>query len=226
MGKGSPVGVVITFDSYKLTVIGVVKDFVYGDMYGAPDPVVFNCAPDQASYLFVRINQQAHTSDVLARLQAVMKKYNPAYPFEYSFVDDDFNAQFKGESLISKLSQIFAGLAIVISCLGLFGLAAYTAERRTKEIGIRKVLGASVVGLTRLLSKEFLQLVFLSSLIAFPISWWAMSNWLQNYAYHINISWWVFLAAGLSAMIIALATISYQAIKAALMNPVKSLRTE
>ena len=128
--------------------------------------------------------------------------------------------------LIGKLSRIFALLAIIISCLGLFGLAAYTAERRTKEIGIRKVLGASVTGITGLLSKDFLRLVFVSAIVAFPLSWWFMHKWLQNYAYRITISWWVFVLAGLLALIIALVTISFQSIRAAISNPVKSLRTE
>ena len=133
---------------------------------------------------------------------------------------------FQSETLISKLSRVFAVLAIIISCLGLFGLAAYTAERRTKEIGIRKVLGASARGLAGLLSKEFLQLVVLSCLVALPVAWWVMNQWLKDYAYRIEISLWIFLIAGMLAVLIAFATISYQAIKAALANPVKSLRTE
>ena len=155
-----------------------------------------------------------------------MKKNNPAYPFEYRFVDDQFNSMFSTEMLISKLSRVFSAIAIIISCLGLFGLAAYTAERRTKEIGVRKVLGASISGLAGLLSKDFLKLVALSCLIAFPISWWFMNNWLQNYTYRIDISLWIFVAAGALAITIAVATVSFQAIKAAMANPVKSLRTE
>ena len=162
----------------------------------------------------------------LAQLEAVMKKDNPAYPFEYSFVDDQFNSMFLSEMLISKLSKVFATLAIIISCLGLFGLAAYTAERRTKEIGIRKVLGASVSGITSLLSKDFLKLVLVSCVIAFPFAWWMMDNWLLYYQYRIEISWWIFLIAGAAAILIALLTVSFQAIKAAIANPVKSLRTE
>jgi ABC-type antimicrobial peptide transport system permease subunit len=155
-----------------------------------------------------------------------MKKDNPAYPFAYTFIDQQFDELFKAEALIGKLSGVFAGLAIFISCLGLFGLAAYTAERRTKEIGIRKVLGASVAGITRLLTKDFLRLVLLSALIAFPLAWWAMNKWLQGYTYRITISWWIFLAAGVAAMAIALITISFQSVKAALSNPVKNLRSE
>jgi ABC-type antimicrobial peptide transport system permease subunit len=141
-------------------------------------------------------------------------------------VDDQFNEEFKSEVQTSTLSGIFATLAIIISCLGLFSLAAYTAERRIKEIGIRKVLGASVSGLAGLLSKDFLQLVGISCLVAFPVAWYIMHNWLQNYEYRISIHWWIFAAAGVSAMMIALATVSFQAVKAALANPVKSLRSE
>jgi putative ABC transport system permease protein len=155
-----------------------------------------------------------------------MRKDNPAYPFEYKFVDDQFNQMFLSEMLMSKLSRVFAALAIIISCLGLFGLAAYTAERRTKEIGIRKVLGASAIGLAGLLSKDFLRLVFFSCIIAFPVAWWIMHNWLQDYEYRINITWWIFFAAGFLAILIALITVSFQAIKAAMANPVKSLRSE
>ena len=163
---------------------------------------------------------------LLNAIQNVMKKNNPAYPFTYQFVDDQFNQMFTNETLISKLSRVFAALAIVISCLGLFGLAAYTAERRTKEIGIRKVLGASVSGIAGLLSKDFLKLVFISCIVAFPVAWWMMHNWLQDYEYRIEISWWIFLIAGVVAILIALITVSFQAIKAAIANPVKSLRTE
>jgi putative ABC transport system permease protein len=155
-----------------------------------------------------------------------MKKYNPAFPFNYRFVDEQFNRMFQNEALIGKLSQVFATLAIIISCLGLFGLAAFTAERRTKEIGVRKVLGASVPGIAMLVSKDFFKLVAVSCIVAFPIAWWMMSGWLENYKYRIAISWWIFLAAGALAILIAFVTVSFQAIKAAVANPVKSLRTE
>ena len=155
-----------------------------------------------------------------------MKEHNPGYPFEYKFVDEAFNQFFATETLIGKLAGVFSVLAIFISCLGLFGLAAYTAERRTKEIGIRKVLGASVQGLAGLLSKEFVQLVALSCIIAFPIAWLAMRSWLQDYQYRATIQWWVFAGAGITAFAIVLITVSFQAIKAAIANPVKSLRTE
>jgi ABC-type antimicrobial peptide transport system permease subunit len=174
----------------------------------------------------VRTKAQIGLEQAVTAIEAVIKKSNPGYPFDYRFVDDQFNQMFLSEMLMSKLARVFAALAILISCLGLFGLAAYTAERRTKEIGIRKVLGASVAGLTGLLSKDFLQLVVLSCLIAFPVAWWVLSNWLQNYEYRVNIHWWVFAAAGVLSVLIALFTVSFQAIKAALANPAKSLRTE
>jgi ABC-type antimicrobial peptide transport system permease subunit len=226
MGEGSALGKTITANNFALHIVGVVKDYIYGDLYGSPDPVLFSCSSKEATLMYVRTKPQQNIEQVLAKMEAVMKKYNAAYPFEYSFVDDQFNRQFTAEMLIGKLSRIFAVLAIIISCLGLFGLSAYTAERRTKEIGIRKVLGAGVANITGLLSKEFIQLVFLSSVIAFPVAWWAMNNWLQNYAYRVNINWWVFIAAGIVAIVIALGTISFQAIKAAVANPVKSLRSE
>ncbi len=230
IGKESAIGKILFNEgdpSTKLTVVGVVNNYVYGNMYGQPDPVGFMLLPPQyASTMYVRIKAQSNKEQILSKIEAVMKKNNPAYPFEYKFVDDQFNQMFLSEMLISKLSRVFAALAILISCLGLFGLAAYTAERRTKEIGIRKVLGATAAGLAGLLSKDFLQLVLVSCLIAFPVAWWMMNKWLLYYAYRINISWGVFVVAGLLAILIALITVSFQAVKAALANPVKSLRTE
>ena len=142
------------------------------------------------------------------------------------FMDDLYNKTYSAEQKTGTILNIFSVLTIFVACLGLFGLATYTAEQRTKEIGIRKVLGASVTQVTQMLSKEFLKLVLIASLIAFPAAWWAMNKWLQSFAYRINISWWVFVVAGISALLIALLTVSFQAIKAAIANPVKSLRTE
>lgn len=224
--KGSAIGKIVKADTVKFEVIGVVKDFVFGDMYGGSDPVLFICYPTWADKLYIRIKPNADLEKTVSNIEAVMKANNPGYPVDYKFVDNEFNELFKTESLISKLSRLFATLAIVISCLGLFGLAAYTAERRTREIGIRKVLGASVPGIAGLLSKDFLRLVLFSAIIAFPCSWWAMHKWLQNYAYRIEIDWWVFVLAGVLAIVIAVITISSQAIRAALSNPVKSLRSE
>jgi putative ABC transport system permease protein len=230
MGKGSPLGKKLYDEQdtlQQLTVVGVVNDYVYGDMYGRPDPVIFvSTAPRFENIMYVRLKPQTKPEKAMGSIESVMKKMSPAYPFEYRFVDDQMNEMFSSERLVSKLSGVFATLAIVISCLGLFGLAAYTAEKRIKEIGIRKVLGASVAGISGLLTKDFIKLVLLASVIAFPVAWWIMSSWLKNYQYRIEISAWIFLAAGLLAVLIASATISFQAIKAALMNPAKSLKSE
>jgi len=231
MGINSAVGKTLHWDGdtsgTAVNVVGVVNDYVYGDMYGRPDPVMFFCVnmPD-ASNMYVRLKPNAKVEKAIQQIASVLKKDNPSYPFTYHFVDDQFNQMFQNEQLISKLSRVFATLAIIISCLGLFGLAAFTAERRIKEIGVRKVLGASITNITTLLSKDFLLLVFASCFVAFPLAWWMMHSWLQNYKYRIEISWWIFLIAGIAAVLIALITVSFQAIKAAIANPVKSLRTE
>jgi ABC-type antimicrobial peptide transport system permease subunit len=226
MKKENPVGSTIIRDSINYTVIGVVKDFVFGDMYGKSDPLIFFIKPEYANYMYIRIKDKTNTEQAVDRIGSVMRSLNPGYPFDYRFVDDQFDQEFKSETLISKLSRIFAILAIFISCLGLFGLAAYTAERRTREIGIRKVLGASVNGIAGLLSVDFLKLVFISFLIAFPLAWWAMHKWLEDFAYRIAIPWWAFILAAVVAAITAIGTISIQAVKAATSNPVKSLRNE
>jgi len=219
-------GTILRVDSTSYTIIGVVRDFVFDDMYGKSDPLVFQSYPENFGYMYVRLKAQANTEKAVAKIESIVKSNNPRYPFNYVFVDEEFDRLFRSEMLIGKLSRIFALLAIVITCLGLFGLAAYTAERRTKEIGIRKVLGASVPGIAGLLSKDFLKLVIISAVISFPLAWWFMHNWLQDYAYRVQISWWVFIMAAALALIIAIFTISFQAIKAGLANPVKSLRTE
>ena len=226
MGKGSPLGKDLMFGDKPLRVLGVVKDYVYGDMYGRPDPVVFFSSPADARYLYVRLRTGVKAEEALVKIGTVMKRDNPSYPFSFTFVDDQFNAVFTAEALIGKLSRVFSVLAVFISCLGLFGLSSFTAERRTKEIGIRKVLGASVTGITSSLSWDFLKLVLFSNLIAFPLAWGLMDHWLAGYAYRITISWWVFPAAGFLSMLIALATVSFQSVRAGLSNPVRSLRAE
>ena len=222
------VGKMITRDGQNLTVIGVLKNFVYNNIYGAVEPMImFNDPAAENSYIFtIRFKPGADYKQGLAKTEAIIKKINPSYPFEYHFVDEQFAGLFKGETLIGTLAALFAGLAIFISCLGLFGLAAYTAERRIKEIGIRKVLGASVPNLATLLSKDFLMLVLISCVIAFPLAWYFMSKWLQDYEYRVSITWWMFVLPALIAVFIAVVTVSFQAIKAAVANPVKSLRTE
>ncbi len=231
MGNESAVGKMVWHESdtsgEQSKVVGVVNDYLYGNMYGKPDPVIITCtSPEHTNKMYLRLKENDNPEKALSKIEAIIKKHNPAFPFTYTFVDAQFNRMFLGETLVSNLSKVFAGLAIFISCLGLFGLAAYTAERRTKEIGVRKVLGATVPGIAALLSKEFLQLVAFSCLIAFPIAWWAMNTWLQGFQYRVDISWWIFAIAGAGAIFIALATVSFQSIKAAVANPVKSLRTE
>jgi len=234
MGPGSAVGKVIQSprndgDHYtNMTVTGVVRDYIYGNVSwgGAPPVILFRKAVGGANLIYVRTKTQAGLAQVLASVESVMKKNNPAYPLEYQFVDQEFNGMFATETQTSKVSGVFAALAILISCLGLFGLAAYTAEQRKKEIGIRKVLGASVAGITSLLTRNFLVLVGLSCLIAFPVAWWIMHRWLEDYDYRIVLGWWMFAVAGVIAMLIALVTIGFQSIKAALANPVRSLRAE
>jgi len=227
MGKQGHVGTIIRDGGKKsYEIVGIVKDFLYNDMYAASAPLLLYNNSVGTAILSIRIKGNANLSEALVKIGTIIKTNTPGYPFEYKFMDDDFDQLFKTEALTGKLAGVFASLAILISCLGLFGLAAYTAERRVKEIGIRKVLGASVAGLTGLLSKDFLKLVGISCLIAFPVAWWALSKWLQNYQYRITVNWVVFAAAGILAMLIALVTVSFQAIKAALANPVNSLRNE
>ncbi|AXT54506.1 ABC transporter permease [Aquimarina sp. MMG015] len=226
MGENSPIGKTITAGDDVLQIIGVTKDYQYGDMYASSDPVIFFNNHNYARYFYIKTKSGVAMEDTLASIEKIMKNNNPAFPFEYTFVDEAFDAIFKSEQLVGKLSQIFALLAILISCLGLFGLAAYTAEQRSKEIGVRKVLGASVTGIVKLLSKDFLKLVCIAIVLATPLAWLVMSNWLQEYAYRIEINWVVFIIAGFVAIIIALATVSFQAFKAAIANPVSSLKTE
>lgn len=225
MGSGSPLGKIIT-RGRPHTVIGVVKDYQYGDMYNASDPVMYFNNPDWARFMYVKTKSDATMASSLAAMESVLKKHNPAFPFEYEFVDKAFDSKFRSEKLLSNLSRIFALLAIIISCLGLFGLSAYTAEQRRKEIGVRKVLGSSVTSIVQLLSKDFIQLVIFALLIAGPLAWWIMHRWLQSFAYHIEINWQVFAVAGVVAICIALLTISFQSIKSAMANPVNSLRAE
>ena len=209
-----------------MVVRGIVSDYVYGDMYGQPAPVVFICMPKAANLLYVRMDARADPGQALAKMASVFKKVTPGVPFEYTFVDDQFNSLFLSETLISKLSRVFAFLAIFISCVGLFGLAAYTAESRIKEIGIRKVLGASTQGITYLLSRDFLRLALLACLVAFPLAAWVMHGWLEGYSYRIGLSWWVLGLAGGLAVVIAVVTVSFQAIRAAVANPIRALRSE
>ena len=227
MGMKNPVGQELTMWGRKGTIIGLVKSFHINSLHENIPPLILNAqrGPENSGQVIVR-TQAGQTKEAIASMEKTFKKFNPRFPFEYKFTDQEFANNYKGENVVSKLANYFAFLAIFISCLGLFGLAMFTAEQRTKEIGVRKVLGASVLNITAMLSKDFLKLVLVSAIIAFPLAWYVMSKWLEKYAYRIDIHWWFFLIAGVMAALIALLTVSYQAIKAALMNPMKSLKTE
>ncbi len=222
----NPVGETVEFHGKKGKIIGVMKDFHLRSFHEAISPLIIGFESQFPYGQAVVKIRAGRTKEALATLEKANKDFNPKFSFEYTFADEDFNQQYKSEQLIGRLANIFAALAIVISCLGLFGLAIFTAEQRTKEIGIRKVLGASVTNIMTMLSKDFLQLVLVAALIAFPVAWWAMHQWFQAFVYHVPISWWVFALAGLATLFIALLTVSFQAIKLALSNPVKSLRSE
>src|SRR5690606_23058111 len=178
------------------------------------------------SYMHIRLNPDRATAENLASVEAAFNKFNPNYTFEYTFVDEAYAQKFAEEQRIATLTALFATIAILIACLGLFGLAAFTAQQKTKEIGIRKVLGASIAGIVTMLSKDFVRLVCLAIVIASPIAWWAMNQWLEDFAYRIEVEWWIFVLTGLAAVAIALLTVSWQAIRAAVANPVDSLRDE
>ncbi|MGN5954881.1 ABC transporter permease [Sphingobacterium lactis] len=226
MGFTDPIGKIIDDSGDKFHVIGVIKDFVQESPFDPIKPLIIEGASHWMNTMHIRFNPQLSTKEALERTEQVFKEFNSEYPFEYSFVDEAYALKFKEIEKTGKLATLFAGLTIFISCLGLFGLAAYMAESRTKEIGIRKVLGASVFSVTRMLSKEFLILVITSCIIAFPIAYWAMDKYLEDYTYRINISWGIFILAGVGAILITLLSISYQSIKAAIANPVDSLRDE
>jgi len=222
----NPVGQKINWQGTQFTIAGVVKDALMLSPFKAADPTMFFCVPDPQGNLLYRLSPKIKTQDAVAQLTTIFNKYNPAYPYTYNFADENYASKFNLEMLIGKLAGLFAALAIFISCLGLFGLAAYVAEQRTKEIGIRKVLGASIQQVWLLLSKDFVVLVFISCLIAVPVSFYFLNNWLMNYEYRISIGAGVFLLGGVMALLITIITVSFQSIKAALANPVKSLRTE
>ncbi|MCF3107470.1 ABC transporter permease [Niabella sp. CC-SYL272] len=226
MGLKQPIGTVIYADKAPITIIGVVKNMIMESPFASERPALFYFDKNAGGYLMARINPAASASAAIAQLQSVFKTYVPDQPFHYQFVDDAFNQKFGDEERLGTLGGGFALLAIFISCLGLFGMASFMAEQRVKEIGVRKVLGASVPGLWRLLSQDFIRLVFLALVIAIPAGWYCMHNWLQHYSYRVSISWEVFVIAASGAVLIALITVSFQAIKAAVANPVRALRSE
>jgi len=225
MGLKNPIGSPFTLWGNKGTIIGVVKDFHLGSMKNKIEPAVFLYNPKMSNKIYIKTDGQ-NASSVIAFTEDEWKRYNAGFNFNYTFLDDTFNNLYKGETRTGWLFDVFSLVAILISCLGLLGLATYTAQVRRREIGIRKVLGASVFGIVRLMATDFMKLVVISILIASPIAWYYMHSWLQDFAYKTNIGWMVFALAGLAAVLIAALAISFQAIKSALANPVKSIRTE
>ena len=224
-GLKNPVGQFITWNDKKYNVLGVTKDIVAESPYEPVKPTVFFINNDPG-LLNIRINPKVSAGTALRNIEAVCRKFAPGDPFDYKFVDEEYAQKFSEEERIGKLSGFFAGLAIFISCLGLFGMASFMAGQRFKEIGVRKVLGASVFNLWQLLSKDFIVLVMISLFIAIPVSYYFMHKWLQGYQYRTNIAWWIFASVGIGTMMLTLFTVSYQSIKAALANPVKSLKSE
>ena len=227
MNFKDPIGQIVKDDHVEYHVVGIIKDFILQSPYYPTKPMIIEGAKaNWFNIIHFKLNGANSTADNLKKAEAIFKKYNPQYPFEYNFVDEEYAQKFKSEKRTGTLAALFAALTIFISCLGLFGLATYMAENRVKEIGVRKALGASVTGITALLSKDFLKLVMISFLVACPIAWWMMHEWLQKYPYRVSIQWSVFVFAGCLSFLISLFTVSYQSIKAAIVSPVKSLRTE
>jgi putative ABC transport system permease protein len=238
MGLKKPIGARLTIPDaglnapdgspYTYTVIGVVKDFHFQSLHQKINPLFFNYSArfnEVSGTTALRIKATDFTEAVTA-VESTWKKFVSNRPFHYSFLDQTLAKQYHSEQSMQKIFTIFSSLAILIACMGLLGLAAFTTQQRTKEISVRKVLGASAGNIVAMLSKDFLKLVLIAALIAFPIAWWGMYKWLQGFEYKISMGWWVFVIAALTATLIALFTISYQAIKAAIANPVKSLRSE
>ncbi|HWL00443.1 MAG TPA: FtsX-like permease family protein, partial [Parapedobacter sp.] len=227
LGLGSPedaIGKGFAYGSQKGQIIGVTKDFHFESLHEHMVPLAMAMNPDGYAWWSVRASGNVRAA--LDQLESVWKVRFPNAPFRYDFLDNRFAELYNREQTQQVLFGIFAGIAIFISCLGLLGLSMYMAELRMKEIGIRKVMGASVSGIVQLLSRDFLKLVLIAIVVAAPIAWWLMSKWLEDFAYRIDIQWWMFAAAGLAAVVIALITVSWQAIRAAVANPVDSLRDE
>jgi putative ABC transport system permease protein len=221
-----PVGKEIKNGNLNFHIIGVVKDFVVETPYQPIRPAIITGPLFGYSVINFKLNPGMATEAALDKAEKVFKKYNPQYPFNYRFYDQEYAKKFDDEQRTAKFAGIFAGLTIFISCLGLFGLATYMAQNRIKEIGVRKVLGASIGSIVTLLSKDFLKLIVFAFLIASSVAWYAMHQWLLSFDYRIGIEWWVFVLAGVISVAITVLTVSYQSIKAALTNPVKSLKME
>lgn len=226
MGLKNPVGTSIRRGTKEFKVIGVVGDLLMQSPYEPVKQSVYLLDYSNVNWIDLKLAPHRSLAECVAGIESVFRKYIPSAPFDYKFADVEFGKKFAIEERIGKLATFFAGLSIFISCLGLFGLASFMAEQRTKEIGVRKVLGASVANLWSLLSKDFILLVMVAFGLATPLTWYLMNDWLDQYAYRTTISWWIFVASGAGTLLVTLLTISYQSIKAALMNPVKSLRSE
>jgi ABC-type antimicrobial peptide transport system permease subunit len=226
IGFKNPIGETIQFNGQNFHVIGVIENMIMESPFAESEPAVFLMDYNNAGYITVKLNPDMNPHHSLVEVGKIFRKYDPSAPFNYTFVDQDYAQKFTSEERIGSLATFFALFAILISCLGIFGLASFIAEQRTKEIGIRKVLGAKVSGIWMMLSKDFLWLVIISFGIAMPVSWYAMHHWLQNYDYRISISIWVFAITAVVTIMITLGTVSFQAIRAAAANPVESLRTE
>ena len=226
MGLKNPVGMQMRYADKTFTVTGITGNVVMESPYKPVDPMMIYFIPENSNIVCIRLNQSAKPKKALTSIETIFKKYNPSVPFEYQFADQEFGKKFLTEELIGKLTNIFAGLAIFICCIGLAGLASFTIEKRIREIGIRKVLGASVQQLLMLISKEFLKLVLIAFVIAVPLTWWAMSSWLAKYEYRTGISIWLFIVVGFIILFLTLAVVSVNTIGAAMRNPVKSLRSE
>lgn len=226
MGIMDPIGMQLRYGKKTYTITGVIENIVMDSPFNPEEPMMIYYRPDQSNVVNIRLNDHIQPQKALGAISNVFKKYNPSIPFEYSFTDQEFEKKFITEELISKLTNIFAGLAIFICCLGLAGLTSFTIEKRFREIGIRKVVGATVAQILFLISKEFLRLVLLAFLIAIPLSWWVMSSWLQKYEYRVNISVWMYVFVGVAILLLTLGVVSLITIRTARVSPVKSLRTE
>jgi len=226
MGLKDPIGQIVTWDERPYTIVGVIRDMIVESPYQPVRPSIFNLSGNAENIVILRINPNSGAGSALKKIEEVFKKYNPSQPFSYQFVDDEYAKKFGNEKRIGKLSSFFSVLAIFISCLGIFALSSFTAEQRTKEIGIRKVLGASVTSLWQMLSKDFVILIAISCAISIPLSIVFMHGWLQQYEYHTSVSWSILAVVSLGALAITLLTVSYQALKTAMINPVNSLKSE
>lgn len=221
-----PIDKELRWDGHKLRIVGVIEDMIMGSPYETVMPTVFRNDDDNMYTINLRLNPSLSTSEAIERATKVFQKHNPTAPFEYKFADEEYDNKFASEVRVGKLATVFAALAILISLTGLFGLSSFVAEQRTKEIGIRKVVGASIVDLWSMLTKSFVLLVTLSCIIAFPVAWYILSNWLTRFDYRIEVSLWIFPVVVAGALLVTLVTVSYQALRAAMLNPVESLKSE